>query len=207
MGPNIFTKLWHGASLGAVLRSLLTVALAYCLAAESSAQTAPSLSVSSVDASKPHQPTAETVVLPESVPDPIEPLNRVIWTFNRGLLAGVVKPTARGYRFIVIKPVRTGIGNFGRNVTYPGRLINNLLQGKWAGARDETDRFLFNTVLGGAGFFDVATKWNTPKSDADFGQTFGQWGWKPGCYLMLPIFGRATNATPLASLRTRQRIR
>jgi pimeloyl-ACP methyl ester carboxylesterase len=40
-----------------------------------------------------------------------------------------------------------------------------------------------------AGFYDVATKWKIPKSDADFGQTFGQWGWKPQCYLMLPLFG------------------
>ena len=35
----------------------------------------------------------------------------------------------------------------------------------------------------------MATKWNIPKSDADFGQTFGKWGWKPNCYLMLPILG------------------
>jgi pimeloyl-ACP methyl ester carboxylesterase len=27
------------------------------------------------------------------------------------------------------------------------------------------------------------------KSDADFGQTFGQWGWKPACFLMLPFYG------------------
>ena len=39
------------------------------------------------------------------------------------------------------------------------------------------------------GFFDVGTKWHIPKSDADFGQTFGQWGWQPMCFIMLPIFG------------------
>ena len=104
-------------------------------------------------------------------------------------MTGAVKPTAKVYRLIVIKPVRTGIGNFGKNITYPGRLINNLLQGKWAGARDETYRFGCNTTVGVAGFFDVASKWNIPKSDADFGQTFGQWGWKPQCYIMLPIYG------------------
>ena len=71
--------------------------------------------------------TAETFVLPKSVPDPIEPLNRVMWAFNKGLMTGVIKPTSKVYRFVVVKPVRTGIGNFGRNVTYPGRLINNLM--------------------------------------------------------------------------------
>ena len=56
-------------------------------------------------------------------------------------------------------------------------MINNLLQGKWTGARDESYRFVCNTTVGVAGFFDVAGKWKIPKSDADFGQTFGQWGW------------------------------
>ena len=131
----------------------------------------------------------DTIVLPRSVPDPIEPFNRAMWSFNKGLMTGVVKPTSKVYRFVVPQPVRTGIGNFGRNITYPGRLVNNLLQGRWAGAQNETDRFLYNTFAGGLGFVDVASRYNVPKSDADFGQTFGHWGWKPGCYLMLPIFG------------------
>ncbi len=132
---------------------------------------------------------AETVVLPKSVPDPVEPLNRVVWGFNKALMTDIIRPTSKLYRLVVMKPVRTGIGNFGRNLTYPGRLINNLLQGKWTGARDESYRFACNTTVGVAGFFDVGTKWNIPKSDADFGQTFGKWGWRPNCYLMLPILG------------------
>jgi len=104
-------------------------------------------------------------------------------------MTGVIQPTSKVYRFVVVKPVRTGIGNIGKNLTYPGRLINNLLQGKWIGARDETYRFACNTTVGVVGFFDVGTKWKIPKSDADFGQTFGHWGWQPGCFIMLPIFG------------------
>ena len=129
------------------------------------------------------------VVLPRSVPDPLEPLNRVVWGFNKGLMIGVIRPTSRVYRFAVAKPIRQGIGNFGHNLTFPGRLINNALQGKWAGARDEAYRFACNTTAGVAGFFDVATRWQIPKSEADFGQTFGQWGWNPACFLMLPVFG------------------
>ncbi|HXR48946.1 MAG TPA: VacJ family lipoprotein [Candidatus Limnocylindrales bacterium] len=136
-----------------------------------------------------NSPAVGTVVLPKSVPDPLEPLNRVMWAFNVDLMTGVIKPTSKVYRFVVVKPVRTGIGNFGRNLTYPGRLINNLLQGKWSGARDESYRFVCNTTVGVAGFWDVASKWKISKSDADFGQTFGKWGWKPECFLMLPIYG------------------
>jgi ABC-type transporter lipoprotein component MlaA len=112
-----------------------------------------------------------------------------MWGFNKALMTGVIKPTSRVYRFVVVKPVRTGIGNFGRNLIYPGRLINNVLQGKWRGARDESYRFVCNSTVGVAGVFDVGTRWNIPKSDADFGQTFGQWGWQPQCFLMLPILG------------------
>lgn len=133
--------------------------------------------------------TTEQVVLPPSVPDPLEPFNRVMWGFNKAVMTGVVKPTSRVYRFVVVKPIRTGIGNFGKNLTYPGRLINNLLQGKWHGARDESHRFAVNTTVGVVGFWDVATKWKIPKSEADFGQTFGQWGWQPQFFIMLPIYG------------------
>ena len=116
-------------------------------------------------------------------------MNRVFWAFNQGLLTDVIKPTSKVYRFVVLKPVRTGFGNMGRNLLYPGRAINNLLQGKWTVAGNETYRFIYNTTVGAAGFFDVADQWGIKKSDADFGQTFGQWGWRPACYLMLPFFG------------------
>jgi ABC-type transporter lipoprotein component MlaA/pimeloyl-ACP methyl ester carboxylesterase len=142
-------------------------------------------------------PAPQSVILPASVPDPIEPFNRVMWAFNKELLTGAIKPTSRVYRFVVVKPVRTGVGNIGKNLTYPGRLINNLLQGKWNGARDESYRFVCNTTVGVAGFFDVASTWKIPKSEADFGQTFGQWGWKPNCFLMLPIFGPSNDRDTL----------
>jgi ABC-type transporter lipoprotein component MlaA/pimeloyl-ACP methyl ester carboxylesterase len=165
------TRVLHGPLLVGT-----TLVVSFCLVSSTLAQSIPA-------------PSSESVVLPEPVPDPFEPFNRGIWAFNKGIILRVVKPTARAYRAVVIKPVRTSISNVGRNATYPGRLINNLLQAKWAGAGHETERFLCNTTIGVAGIFDVATKWNIPKSDADFGQTFGHWGWRPRCYLMLPIFG------------------
>ena len=134
-------------------------------------------------------PVNESVVLPLSVPDPIEPFNRLMWSFNVYLMTDIIKPTSRLYRFAVPKPVRTSVGNFARNLTYPGRLINNLLQAKWQGAREESRRFICNTTLGGAGLFDVATRRHIVKSDADFGQTLGQWGWKPRLFIMLPLLG------------------
>lgn len=119
----------------------------------------------------------------------MERVNRGTWAVNRGLLTGVIQPTGRAYRAVVPTEARKSVNNFARNITYPGRLINNSLQGRWQGAGDESLRFICNTTVGVGGFFDVASKWDIPKSDADFGQTFSRWGWTPGTYIMLPLFG------------------
>ena len=167
-------------------RSVFAVALLFFLVGCVGAQVVESASTNSVQGSN---AVVETVVLPKSVPDPLEPMNRVLWAVNKGILIGAVKPTGKVYRAVVGKPMRNGIKNIGVNITYPQRLINNLLQGKWGGAGDETLRFLCNSTMGLGGFFDVATQKKIPKSDADFGQTLGKWGWHPHFYLMLPIFG------------------
>ena len=123
------------------------------------------------------------------MPDPIEPLNRSLWALNHGLLVGVMQPTASVYRTVVASPVRRSIRDFTRNLTYPGRCLNHLLQGRWTGAGDESLRFLCNSTAGVGGLFDVASRWHLPKSDASFSQTFGRWGWTPRTYLMLPVLG------------------
>lgn len=128
-------------------------------------------------------------ILPEILPDPAERVNRGMWAFNRGVLEGVIQPFGRVYQFVVPKPVRTSITNAGRNLGYPGRVINESLQGRWKDAGDESLRFICNTTAGVGGLFDVATRWNIPKNKADFGQTFQTWGWRPNNYVMLPFFG------------------
>lgn len=132
---------------------------------------------------------ARTIVLPPPLSDPIEPVNRAIWSFNKGLLTSLVRPASKGYRFVVPKPLRQGIGNAGRNLTFPGRLLNECLQADWKAMRVEMKRCLFNTIFGLGGFFDVATRCDIPRPDAYFGQTFKKWGYHPGIFLMLPFFG------------------
>ena len=126
---------------------------------------------------------------PDFLPDPVEPVNRALWGFNRRLLVGVMLPTGRAYRSVATPPVRRSVADFTRNLTYPGRFVNHLLQGRLKGAGQETARFVCNTTFGVAGVFDVASRWGMPKSEADFGQTFTRWGWKPDAYVMLPFLG------------------
>lgn len=136
-----------------------------------------------------HAGLGPRIVPTGAMTDPLEPVNRGIWAANRGMLENVIHPGGRAWRAVVPEPARMSIKNFARNATYPGRVVNHMLQGRWDGAGDESVRFLTNTTAGVGGFFDVATRWEIPKSDADFAETFMKWGWRPQTYLMLPVFG------------------
>jgi len=133
------------------------------------------------------------IILPEPIPDPLERINRGLWAVNEAAMKGVIKPTAKVYRTLMPPTFRIGISNVGRNLQYPRRALSNILQERWTGARDESYRFLCNSVLGMGGFLDVASEFRIPVSEADFGQTFGKWGWDPSFYLMLPLMGPSSD--------------
>lgn len=151
----------------------------------------PSLVDEQHEASK--RPDAASHLPPENFPtlinDPFEPVNRGITSVNEKVLFGVIRPTSRIYHAITPAPARQSVSNFSRNITYPVRLVNNALQGRWKGAGDESLRFLTNTTVGIGGLFDPASHWNIPKSEAKSAQTFHKWGWKPQSYVMLPLLG------------------
>ncbi|MEO7558621.1 MAG: VacJ family lipoprotein [Gammaproteobacteria bacterium] len=121
--------------------------------------------------------------------DPFEGFNRAIFNFNEGLDKAVLKPVATGYKNVIPRPVRTGISNFFSNLAYPTVIVNAFLQGKFAQGMSDTSRFIANSVFGVLGIFDVATAWELPAHNEDFGQTFGHWGMGEGPYLVLPFFG------------------
>jgi ABC-type transporter lipoprotein component MlaA len=125
----------------------------------------------------------------DAVPDPLEGFNRCSWAFNDWAFRGVFYPLSIGYTTIAPKPVRNRIYNVGHNLTFPVRLVNNCLQGKWPGAWEETKRFGVNSTVGLGGMFDPATRWKIGESDEDFGQTMGHWGSGPWFYLMIPVIG------------------
>jgi ABC-type transporter lipoprotein component MlaA len=122
-------------------------------------------------------------------PDPIEPFNRVSFGVSDQAMRWIVTPVADGYSFVARPPVRRSVSRFGKNLAYPVRLINTLLQGKFIGAGEETGRFVVNTTVGLLGFFDPATRWGLEAHEEDFGQTFGYWGLGEGFYLFLPLAG------------------
>ena len=120
--------------------------------------------------------------------DPWERFNQRTFAFNRGVDRYVVKPAAKAYDVIVPEPWQAMISRAFENLRWPVRFVNNLLQQKWGGAGRELARFLINTTAGVAGFWDPARDyWDIEPGPADFGQTLGKWGVKPGPYLVLPL--------------------
>lgn len=129
----------------------------------------------------------------EMTPDPWEGFNRKVFVFNDTLDTYALKPVAKGYRAITPDPVEDGISRMFSNLGEVVNVLNDVLQGKFGQAGNDTGRFLVNTTIGLVGFFDVADNLGLPKNDGeDFGQTLGVWGVGAGPFLMLPLFGPST---------------
>jgi phospholipid-binding lipoprotein MlaA len=124
--------------------------------------------------------------------DPLEGMNRAIYVFNDKLDRYIMKPVAKGYRFITPSFVRRGIANFFSNLYDPANMAHNFLQGKFAEGTSDLGRFFFNSTIGVFGLFDVASHMGLEKHDEDLGQTLGVWGVGEGPYLVLPVLGPST---------------
>lgn len=136
---------------------------------------------------EPYDPFAKGDEGPAEEYDPWEPFNSAMFEFNRQVDRYVLKPVAKGYNFVVPDMVQVGISNMFYNLRFAPRFLNNVFQGKIKGAGIEVGRFLINTTVGLAGFFDVAEEVNLVTPEEDFGQTLGFYGVTPGPYLVLPF--------------------
>jgi phospholipid-binding lipoprotein MlaA len=119
--------------------------------------------------------------------DPWESFNEKMFDFNLKLDRHVLKPVAQVYDRVLADELQRMISNAFDNVGAIKRFVNSLLQGKWDGAVREFSRFMVNTTLGVGGLFDVGKTAGIAKSNEDFGQTLGVYGFGPGPYLVLPF--------------------
>jgi phospholipid-binding lipoprotein MlaA len=133
--------------------------------------------------------------------DPLEPVNRVIFSINDTLDRNVVRPVAQGYVNVVPRLVRMGVSNVFGNLSDAFSAVNNLLQGKKEQFGSDLGRVVVNSTFGLGGIFDIASEANVEKYNEDFGQTLGWWGMGPGPYLVLPLLGpsNARDATGLVA--------
>lgn len=129
----------------------------------------------------------------KTLPDPLEPLNRVFFTFNDRLYVWVLDPVARGYASTLPEDVRLCFRRFFRNLKAPVRVVNNLLQGRVRDSGTELARFTINTTVGIAGLTDpAADTFGIKQRDADLGQTLGIYGLGDGFYINWPLAGPST---------------
>ena len=122
--------------------------------------------------------------------DPLEPMNKRIYAFNRVFDDYVFLPGVRAYRFIFPQFVRNRAADFWRNIGEVPNIYNSLLQFKIERTAVSSWRLILNTTVGLLGLWDPATQWfEIDRANEDFGQTLGHWGVGPGPFLVLPILG------------------
>ena len=140
-------------------------------------------------ATQPPADDPDAVAAYDEVNDAAEPTNRVIFNVNDGVDTVAIKPAAKGYRWSIPDGGRRGVANFLDNLRSPINLANDLLQGKPTRARDTVARFIINSTLGVAGFFDFAGDQGIKGHREDFGQTLAVWGVGEGGHVVLPLLG------------------
>jgi len=126
-----------------------------------------------------------------SIPDPLEPVNRVTFWVNHQFYTFVFRPVSKSYERVFPKKVRTGVYNVFDNVEYPVRFVNDALQGKFGEAGKETGRFLVNSVMGVGGIGRPSDHMPALANGnrASTAQTLDHWGLGHGFYLVLPLLG------------------
>lgn len=125
----------------------------------------------------------------DGVNDPLESMNRAIFSFNQFAQGLLFKPLAIMFRDLVPPEVQDAVAGILETLHTPITLANDLLQGEPERAGDTLARFAINGTVGIAGIFDVASGMGFEGHNEDFGQTLAVWGSGEGMYLMLPLLG------------------
>jgi phospholipid-binding lipoprotein MlaA len=127
----------------------------------------------------------------QKIYDPLEPVNRAVFSFNTEVDRFVLKPIAQGYTFVVPRYGRARVTDFFRNLNMPIIFVNSVLQADPENAFASLWTFIFNTTFGVAGLWDWAgDNTDIQVRDEDTGQTLGVYaGGATGPYLVLPFIG------------------
>ena len=126
----------------------------------------------------------------QQVHDPLEPLNRTIFSLNELLDLMFIEPASSS-----MAPALTDDHRRAQRAGQPPRpgvFANDLMQAEGDRAGMTLARFMINSSLGVLGLFDLATEFGFPGHSEDFGQTLAVWGLGEGPYLVVPILGPST---------------
>lgn len=124
--------------------------------------------------------------------DPLEPMNRGIYQFNKGMDNLYILPITRTYNKLIPLPAKKSAGNFIQNINEVPTFINDILQGKPKKAGKAILRLAINSTLGILGLFDVASEMGVESHRESLANTFVHWGYENSTYLVLPFIGPNT---------------
>jgi len=120
-----------------------------------------------------------------------EKTSRAMFKFNTAFDNIILEPVAKTYNKLP-EPIKKGTGNFTSNIATLLSVPNFILQKNFKGAFDATGSFVINSTVGVLGLGNPAAKLGFKVQKEDVGQTLGSYGFGPGCYFVLPIFGPTT---------------
>ena len=124
-----------------------------------------------------------------SVWDPIEPVNRTVFSFNMFVDTYTLEPIAKAYNYVVPEFASNALSNHFNWIKTPLSAFNSSLQGKHSEAIDSVINFSINMLT--LGFYDLTGE-SGFKNIEDFDQTLAVYNISSGPYIVIPILGPTT---------------
>ena len=121
--------------------------------------------------------------------DPIEPVNRKVFSFNMLVDTYTLEPIAKAYNYVVPEFASNALSNHFNWIKTPLSAFNSSLQGKHSEAINSIVNFSINTLT--LGFYDL-TRDNGFKNTEDFDQTLAVYNISSGPYIVIPFLGPTT---------------
>ncbi|MCV2884196.1 VacJ family lipoprotein [Aestuariibacter sp. AA17] len=124
--------------------------------------------------------------------DPLEFINRPIFTFNDYLYRYALIPIGKGYNWVMPDAAKDNVSNFFNNLGEPLSALNHALQGEGKKTGKNVGRFLINSTVGLLGFFDPAKHWfDIEEEDTNLDKTLRHYDVGYGAFLVLPVLGQS----------------
>lgn len=124
--------------------------------------------------------------------DPYETYNRHAFALNQAVDKAIYRPVATVYKDLTPNYMQKRVSAFFDNLSTVPIIANDFLEAKFYEGSCNLWRLFFNSTIGLAGFYDVATGMGLPATTADFGITLTQWGYQNSHYFVIPLMGPST---------------
>ena len=121
--------------------------------------------------------------------DPLEPVNRTVFSFNMFVDTYTLEPIAKAYDYVVPEFATNALSNHFNWIKTPLSAFNSSLQGKHNEAVNSIVNFSINTLT--LGFYDLTGE-RGYKNTEDFDQTLGVYNISSGPYIVIPFLGPTT---------------